>query len=63
MSIHAVYDNPIEDAGVLSQNTQKIWYERLGNLRMLAEKDLPTGSVFGYDLDTFVIDTQIYLPW
>ncbi|KAL1304348.1 hypothetical protein AAFC00_000746 [Neodothiora populina] len=64
MEIYAVYDNPIEDAGVLSVKTKKIWYESLvGGLRMIPSRDLPSGVAFGYELDTFVIDTQVYLPW
>lgn len=64
MDIHAIYDNALEDAGVLSDSTNKIWYEKLvGGLRMVPKNDLPPGAEFGYDLSTFVIDTQVYLPW
>jgi len=63
MGIHAIYDSPIEHAGVLSQGTNKIWYEKLGSLKMLAQSKLPDGAQFGYSLDTFVVDTQVYLPW
>jgi D-amino-acid oxidase len=49
---------------VLSQGTRKIWYEDLvGGIRMLGEKELPEEANFGCDLETFVVDTQIYLPW
>lgn len=64
MPIHAIYDSPIEDAGVLSEGTGKIWYDQLvGGLKMVPKEQLPNGAEFGYDADTFVIDTQVYLPW
>lgn len=64
MPITAIYDSKIEDAGVLSQETGKIWYEGLvGGIRMLEGKELPKGAKFGCDLSTFVVDTQVYLPW
>jgi D-amino-acid oxidase len=64
MPITAIYDSKIEEAGVLSQGTGKIWYEDLvGGIRMLGEKELPKGAKFGCDLETFVVDTQVYLPW
>ncbi|ETS85867.1 hypothetical protein PFICI_03892 [Pestalotiopsis fici W106-1] len=64
MEIRAIYDREPKDADVLSVATGKIWYEQLvGGLRRLSEDALPAGAVFGYDTDTFVINTQIYLPW
>ena len=64
MPITAIYDSEIEEAGVLSQGTGKIWYEKLlGGIRMLKDKELPKGARFGCELDTFVVDTQVYLPW
>lgn len=64
MDIHAIYDNPIEDAGVLSAKTGKIWYDSMvGGIRMVEKSQLPQGAEFGCDLSTFVIDTQVYLPW
>lgn len=64
MPITAIYDSVIEDAGVLSTGTGKIWYEDLvGGVRMLGEGELPEGAKFGCDLKTFVVDTQVYLPW
>ncbi|THX52632.1 putative D-amino acid oxidase [Aureobasidium pullulans] len=64
MPITAVYDSEIEDAGVLSTGTGKIWYDGLaGGIAMLGEERLPEGAKFGYELSTFVVDTQVYLPW
>lgn len=64
MPITAIYDSVIEEAGVLSQGTGKIWYDELvGGVRMLEGSELPEGAKFGCDLETFVVDTQVYLPW
>ncbi len=63
MNIHAFYDSEIDDAGILSQSTGKVWYERLTGLRWLGKQELRSGSVFGYDCGTFVINVQVYLPW
>lgn len=63
MSIHAIYDSPVESAGVLSKDTNQIWYRNLGDLKMISDDRLPAGAKFGYDFKTFVIDTQVYLPW
>lgn len=64
MPITAIYDSVIEEAGVLSQGTGKIWYEELvGGIKMLESRELPEGARFGCELDTFVVDTQVYLPW
>ncbi|KAH8892652.1 putative D-amino acid oxidase [Thozetella sp. PMI_491] len=64
IEIRAIYDREPEDAGVLSETTNKIWYEKLvGGLRMLPRDALPSGAKFGYEADSFVVNTQIYLPW
>jgi D-amino-acid oxidase len=64
MPITAIYDSVIEEAGVLSQGTGNIWYEELvGGVRMMEGRELPEGARFGCELDTFVVDTQVYLPW
>lgn len=64
MGIYAVYDNPIEDAGILSTGTNRVWYNDLvGGLRMTPKEDIPTGAKFAYECDTFVIDVHIYLSW
>ncbi|KAI5246416.1 putative D-amino acid oxidase [Aureobasidium subglaciale] len=64
MPITAIYDSKIEDASVLSETTGKIWYDELGDgAKMLPKNQLPAGAKFGYDFSTFVIDTQVYLPW
>jgi len=64
MDIRTIYDNPIEDAGVLSEGTGKIWYDKIvGGLRPIPEDELPSGAQFGYDLSSFVINVPIYLAW
>lgn len=64
MDIRAFYDSPIEKAGVLSQGTGKIWYEKLvGGLRLVPKSQTPDGAFFGYEMSTFLINVQVYLPW
>jgi hypothetical protein len=56
---------PIEQTGILTEKTGKIWYEDLvGGVRELGKEELPPGAVFGLDFQrTFVINTQVYLNW
>jgi D-amino-acid oxidase len=64
MPIRAFFDNEIEEAGVLSQETGKIWYGNLvGGIRWLEESELREGVKFGMELRTFVMDVSKYLPW
>ncbi|GAB7352873.1 hypothetical protein MBLNU459_g3470t1 [Dothideomycetes sp. NU459] len=64
MDIRAFYDNAVEDAGVLSPATGRIWYDGLvGGIRAIERSGLPEGARFGCELSTFVVDTQVYLPW
>ncbi len=61
----AVFDAPIEDTGILTEATGKVWYDSLvGGLRNLNEKELPKDAVFGIEVpQTFRINTQVYLQW
>lgn len=63
--LRMIFDQNIEQAGILSQDTNKIWYDELvGGLVPIKSSQLPQGAVFGYDVpSTFVINTQIYLQW
>ncbi|ENI03985.1 hypothetical protein COCC4DRAFT_171670 [Bipolaris maydis ATCC 48331] len=65
MGMWAVFDTPIEEAGILSQETGKVWYDELvGGLKPLGDKDLPKDAVFGIEIpQTFRINTQVYLQW
>jgi glycine/D-amino acid oxidase-like deaminating enzyme len=65
MELRSLFDSRMEDAGVLSEGTGKVWFEKLvGGLRMVSEEELKkTGAVFGWDWNSFVIDVQKYLPW
>lgn len=64
MDLRSVYEYDIENADLLSQVTNKIWYDDLvGGIRYLPENELPEGAKFGFDVATFVINVQKYLPW
>ncbi|KAF2681069.1 D-amino-acid oxidase-like protein [Lentithecium fluviatile CBS 122367] len=65
MGMWGVFDAKIEETGILSRGTGRVWYEELvGGLRNLDEQELPKGAVFGLDFkSTFRINTQIYLEW
>ena len=60
-----VFDAPIEETGLLTKETGKVWYDQLvGGLRNLEESELPKGATFGLDYpSTFRINTQVYLQW
>ena len=63
MPVRSIYDSSLEDAGVLSEGTGKVWYEKLvGKLRHLEGEDLQ-GALTGFDFDSWVIDTSVYLGW
>lgn len=63
MEVRALMDSTIEEAGVLSNGTGKIWYEELvGGLRWLEGEELK-GAGVGYDFTTWQLDTGIYLGW
>jgi hypothetical protein len=54
-----------EDAGIVTPETGKIWYEDLvGGIKTLDESVMPEGAVYGIDVKaTFRINTQVYLQW
>jgi len=56
---------PLEDAGVVTPETGKIWYEDLvGGIEPLSEEELPEGALTGLNFkSTFTINTQVYLQW
>ena len=64
MDLRAIFDTSKDQAGLLSRGTNRIWYQDLvpGGLRYLPSSMLPEGSCLGFDISTFVIDTQKYLP-
>lgn len=64
-ALRMIFDQERENAGILSRDTGKIWYDGLvGGLVDLAAQTLPEGAVFGVDVPrTFVINTQVYLQW
>ncbi|KAF2259575.1 D-amino-acid oxidase-like protein [Lojkania enalia] len=65
MGLRGIFDSRIEDAGILSEGTGRVWYEGLvGGMRELEREELPEGAVFGLDFQsTFRINTQVYLGW
>jgi D-amino-acid oxidase len=64
MNIRFHYDQPVEEVGILTPETGKLWFEELvGGLKNIEAKDLPEGTVVGFEMATFVIDVQRYLPW
>ena len=63
MPARALYDASLEDAGLLSEGTGKVWYENLvGGLRQLEGEELQ-GALTGFDFDSWMIDTGVYLSW
>ncbi|CAO2657814.1 Nn.00g070740.m01.CDS01 [Neocucurbitaria sp. VM-36] len=60
-----VFDAPIEETGILTEETGKVWYDQLvGGLRELSKEELPKDAVFGLEFpSTFRINTQVYLQW
>jgi D-amino-acid oxidase len=60
-----IFDAPIEETGILSDGTNKIWYDQLvGGLRHLSTEELPKDAVFGIEFPTtFRINTAVYLYW
>ncbi|KAF2787871.1 FAD dependent oxidoreductase [Melanomma pulvis-pyrius CBS 109.77] len=65
MGMWGVFDAPLEETGLLTAETGRIWYDELvGGLRTLEEEELPEEAVFGVEFgSTFRIDTQKYLGW
>ncbi|KAF2030515.1 nucleotide-binding domain-containing protein [Setomelanomma holmii] len=65
MGMWGVFDAPIEETGVLSDGTNKIWYDELvGGLKQLSKEQLPKDAVFGIEFPTtFRINTAVYLYW
>jgi D-amino-acid oxidase len=60
-----IFDAPIEEVGILSDGTNKIWYDSLvGGLRHLSKEELPKDAAFGIEFPTtFRINTAVYLQW
>ncbi|SCO78582.1 uncharacterized protein FRV6_02795 [Fusarium oxysporum] len=64
MDIRWHYESPIEESGILTSATGKLWFEDLvGGLEKIEKEDLPPGTAFGFEMASFVIDVQRYLPW
>jgi hypothetical protein len=64
MRIRFHYENPIDEVDILTPATGRLWFEELvGGLTKIEPQDLPAGTVFGFEMASFVIDVQRYLPW
>ncbi|KAM0268529.1 hypothetical protein ACHAQH_009968 [Verticillium albo-atrum] len=63
--LRMIFDQKIEDAGILSKGTGRLWYDELvGGVVPIGEAELPERAAFGLDVpETFVLNTQIYLQW
>lgn len=63
--LRMIFDQKIQDTGILSVGTGKVWYEDLaGGFDDLDKSQLPPGAIFGMDVrSTFVINSQVYLQW
>lgn len=59
------FDSPIEETGILSDGTKKIWYDQLvGGLKDISKENLPKDVEFGKEWpSTFRINTAVYLTW
>ncbi|KAF2017740.1 hypothetical protein BU24DRAFT_367827 [Aaosphaeria arxii CBS 175.79] len=65
MGLRAVFDAPIEQTGIITEETGKVWYDELvGGLQHVKKEELPSGATFAVDFpQTFHINTQTYLGW
>lgn len=64
MNIRWHYEQPIDEVGIKTPATGKLWFrDLLGGLTDLPKEELPSGCAFGYEMASFVIDVQRYLPW
>lgn len=64
MNIRFHYNRPIEEVGIITPSTKKIWFEDLvGGLKPIEKAELPEDAVFGFEMASFVVDVQRYLPW
>jgi glycine/D-amino acid oxidase-like deaminating enzyme len=63
MDIRALVDGEVEECGVLTEETGKVWYEELvGGFRDVRGEEL-LGAVWGVEYGSFRINTQVYLGW
>ena len=64
VELRKLFDLPIDQAGVYSEGTERIWYEELvGGFRHVPKNELREGNCFGFDYASYVIDIVLYLPW
>ncbi|KAF1998616.1 D-amino-acid oxidase-like protein [Amniculicola lignicola CBS 123094] len=71
MPIWAVFEARLEETGILTEETGKVWYEELAGLRDLTEEEVAScGGLeegvegFGWAYEkAFTVNTQVYLNW
>jgi D-amino-acid oxidase len=64
MNIRWHYEQGIDQVGIKTPATGKLWFEDLvGGLIEIPKEELPSGCAFGFEMASFVIDVQKYLPW
>ncbi|KAG5655305.1 hypothetical protein KAF25_010457 [Fusarium avenaceum] len=64
MNLRSLYDEEKEKVNILSQSTQRIWYDDLvQGIQYIDHEELPQGAKFGFEISTFVLDTPKYLSW
>jgi D-amino-acid oxidase len=72
MKIKSYFDEEKDNAGILSQVTGKVWYEKLTGLKWMGGEELgkkswdgnkETVPKCGFEAGTFLVDVRVYLPW
>ena len=65
MGMRGYFDSPLEETGLVTEETGKIWFDELvGGLKTLSKEESPEGAMFGVEFPTtFRINTQVYLNW
>ncbi|KAK7219723.1 hypothetical protein V2G26_007726 [Clonostachys chloroleuca] len=62
MNIRWHYERPIDEVGIKTPETGKLWFEQLvGVLAKIDEEDLPERTSFGFEMASFVINVRRYL--
>jgi hypothetical protein len=67
MRIRFFYERAIREVGILGDGDGTeggLWFgELVGGLERVEETELPAGTVFGFEMASFVVNVQMYLPW
>jgi D-amino-acid oxidase len=69
MGMWAIFDAPIAETGIVTEETGKVWYDELvGGLRELGKEEMQgrgeEEAVWGMEVKrTYRFNTQVYLQW